>query len=63
MGGRACARSIRRVLRLQHPRELQSTTWQRQARKGEELLGNEEEGTKKWEKTLEIPEALKEGEV
>jgi hypothetical protein len=38
-------------------------TWRRQAGKGEELLGKEEEGAKKWEKTLEIPKALKEGEV
>jgi hypothetical protein len=31
--------------------------------KGEGLLGKEDEGTKKWEKTLESSEALKEGEV
>jgi hypothetical protein len=63
MGGRACARPIRWVLRHQHLRELQSTTWQRQAGKGEELLDKENEGAKRWKKPLESSEALKEGEV
>jgi hypothetical protein len=40
-------------------------TWQRQkqAGKGEELLGREDEGAKKWEKPLDNFEALKEDEV
>jgi hypothetical protein len=40
-------------------------TWRRrrQARKGEELLGREDEGARKWEKPLESSGALKEGEV
>jgi hypothetical protein len=56
---------IRRVLQHQHqhPRELQSTTWRRQAGKGKELLGKEDEGAKKWEKTLKSSEALKDDEV
>jgi hypothetical protein len=38
-------------------------TWQRQDGKGEELLGREDEGTKKWEKPLESSGAFKEDEV
>jgi hypothetical protein len=39
------------------------TTWQRKAGKREELLGREDEGTKRWEKPLESSGDLKEGEV
>jgi hypothetical protein len=38
-------------------------TWRRQAGKGKGLLGKEDEGAKKWGKTLESSEALEEGEV
>jgi hypothetical protein len=38
-------------------------TWQRQAGKGEELLGWEDEGAKRWKKPLESFGGLKEGEV
>jgi hypothetical protein len=38
-------------------------TWRRQAGKGEGLLGKEDKGAKKWGKTLESSEVLKEGEV
>jgi hypothetical protein len=54
-GGRACARSTRRVLRHQLPQKLPLTTWRRQAGKGEGLLGKEDEGAKKWGKPSRAP--------